>query len=785
MKNFLLSMTLATLVMGFASCSKEIDDNTAGGSGSASAIQFSIKNGKGALVTYADIAEGDQWTVGTLDVYAFSGGNMVGGHKMTAGTDYTVATSGGTSTITVSNTWLTGVSGSTVNFYFVGNDAASTGGAHLATPPTTEAAFVEVLTNKVPDTDSNGKVDRIKPLLLFSSYVKDVALSGKVQKDIVLTRRDARFDIKNELYQTFQINEIYVSNANIQGYIFGAATGVNTPATGSHETIPGPAAAAYNTTTFLATSIFHLYPTTLGKAADGKTEIVIKATIAGNTANFTLKGETVIEANHRYILKLDPVSLTFSVTVADYDEGDEVDTELGGDDAITLNNFSASPNFNQGSLLYQFDSNAGGTFSFNATTTYGTQARLVYVVGNASGLTSPISFTKSSTTTYSGIQTVDAYTVTLPKATTGLFHINLEVYSPNGAGKKVISFTRGAVNVSAVFTDPAFAQWIKDNITNGSNVLTPEQMVAVTEINLSGITNITSLAGLGTFPNLTTLKADGNTGLSSVDLSGNPLIESVSLRNCNLSAIDLSNNTQVTFLDLFGNHVSNLDLSNLPKLDKLVVPTDVTTLDLTNNTNLTEVWAQYTNLTTFTVNSNNTKIEGVYLQNNLNLVSVDVTALKNVKKVYVGNCPLLTSLNVNGCTKLVDLRFGETAVATIDISTNAALEVIVASHSLIPSIDVRHCANLRTLNVAGTGVTSLDLKSNLALQAITFGETGIATLDISKNTKIKDFHCATNTAIHQVIVWDAFDVASPASVFTTRYYVSGSPSIAFVRVSDI
>ena len=696
----------AVFLLGMSSCSKEIDNGIGSGADGTSAVQFTIKNNKGNLVTYA-IAENDQWTVGSYDVYAFSGDNLVGSGKMQAGTDYTLSTVGGTTTITATPTWLGTVAGETVNFYFVGNDATSTGGAHITSVPTSEATFKELLTNTVPDTDNDGYYDNIEPLLLFSAVVPDVALTGKVQKDVVLTRRDARFDIKNELYESFQIDEIYISNANIQANIFGTATGANTPAQGSHETVDC-SALTYDASTFLATSVFHIYPTTLGKAADGNTEIMIKATMGGQTENYTIKNNLEILPNHRYILVLDPLSLTFTVTVADYEEGGEIETEIGGE--ASFGSFTITPtvtnaaNWNAATQVYKFDDNDADELSITVESQYGSSYKTTYVLGDESAITN-YQVTRTRTTTYSGFTVKDVYTIKVPQNSDAgkAFSIKLDIYSPGGEAKETLTFVKGemtdadlkdVVNGNEELAD-AVKEAIKAATGKGENdPITPDDLDKVTSLDVSGANGASSLDGIENLPNLKEINAAGNSNITEVDLSGNPELEKVILDESGITELDCTNNKELTELSLVNcPDLEWLELDN-PKLKILsVTNSKIASFEGSGVPNLTEAaFNESPELKTVDV-SMNQYLERLWIKD---VPELETLSVPDVKILFNINAPKLTTLNLPEVfTSLQSTQLVAINVASVVINA-PTLTILNIDQAKTQNLDISSCESLGT-----------------------------------------------------------------------------------------
>ena len=92
----------------------------------------------------------------------------------------------------------------------------------------------------------------------------------------------------------------------------------------------------------------------------------------------------------------------------------------------------------------------------------------------------------------------------------------------------------------------------------------------------------------------------------------------------NLTAIDLSNNTQLTELNCSYNELSNLDVSNNTQLDELYCSGNkLTRLDLSNNTQLKTLWCVSNNLNSLDL-SKNTQLNGLYCyDNNFSTQAID------------------------------------------------------------------------------------------------------------------------------------------------------------------
>lgn len=254
--------------------------------------------------------------------------------------------------------------------------------------------------------------------------------------------------------------------------------------------------------------------------------------------------------------------------------------------------------------------------------------------------------------------------------------------------------------------DPNFEQALidigvdSDGIVNGSILRSDAE--AITELNVSNplftsdsrrvnelIINvaekIADLTGIEAFINLTKLSCWGGE-ITSLDLSNNPLLETIELVDNQISTINLSQNTEVTLLWLETNALTEVDISNNTKLENIAVGyNQLTSLDVSNNTELWAITAEENQLTTIDV-SNNTKLTNLWVFNNPSFNSVDVS--KNT---------LLSRVGIWG-----------TSIEVLDLSNNPITGLWAENNLLLKHLDVRNGNNLNisTFNVSNTPLLS-------------------------------------------------------------------------------
>ncbi|KAB8288625.1 Por secretion system C-terminal sorting domain-containing protein [Bifidobacterium ramosum] len=181
--------------------------------------------------------------------------------------------------------------------------------------------------------------------------------------------------------------------------------------------------------------------------------------------------------------------------------------------------------------------------------------------------------------------------------------------------------------------------------TDEDGMLSVAERNAVTSFSCYG--GVDSTQGLELFPNLTDLSIED---VSSVDVSKNPKLTSLSLLSGSFASLDVSHNLQLKELNLDGGKLTSVDVSHNPELTKLSVYSNpLSSLDVSHNPKLTELNVQESALASVDV-SKNPLLEILHLRDNK-----------------------LTSLDVTHNPKLIELFASNNALSSLDVSKNPAL----------------------------------------------------------------------------------------------------------------
>lgn len=180
-----------------------------------------------------------------------------------------------------------------------------------------------------------------------------------------------------------------------------------------------------------------------------------------------------------------------------------------------------------------------------------------------------------------------------------------------------------------------------------SGGLTAEEAAGVNSLNFSAYKNIADCTGINAFfPNLVYLYFDGN-DIKTLDVSSLTQLTTLNcLQSKSLTSISLpSSGSKLIELDIRGCSLSSIDLSG------------------------------------------QTNLEVFYCVGSA-LRSIDVSGLYNLLKLYCNNCDLLTELNCEGCSSLIEVYASECIIEKINISGCDSMEYLEIYNNRIAYLDM-------------------------------------------------------------------------------------------------
>ena len=93
---------------------------------------------------------------------------------------------------------------------------------------------------------------------------------------------------------------------------------------------------------------------------------------------------------------------------------------------------------------------------------------------------------------------------------------------------------------------------------------------------------------------------------------------------------------------------------------------------------------------------------------------------------------------------ITHLRCGYNLLKTLDVSQNAALEILYCNANQLTALDVSQNIALTSLDCTNNGLTALDVTNNIALTWLVCAQNQLTTLNIRKNTDLIGLSCGIN-----------------------------------------
>lgn len=207
-----------------------------------------------------------------------------------------------------------------------------------------------------------------------------------------------------------------------------------------------------------------------------------------------------------------------------------------------------------------------------------------------------------------------------------------------------------AIN-ETTFPDANFRSYVSENFDADKNgVLSQSERKNVTSINVKE-KNISKLDGVEYFPNLKTLDCSKNQ-LTSLDVSKNTALTQLKCYVNQLTTLDVSKNTALTLLNCCNNNLASLELPKSTALSELqCYNNQLITLDVSKNTGLGYLVCSINKLTSLDV-SMNTKLGHLSCESN-KLTSLDVSSNIKLRKLYCYD-NLIEELRIRNCPDLIN-----------------------------------------------------------------------------------------------------------------------------------
>jgi len=256
-----------------------------------------------------------------------------------------------------------------------------------------------------------------------------------------------------------------------------------------------------------------------------------------------------------------------------------------------------------------------------------------------------------------------------------------------------------------------------------------------------------------------------NQGLTECDLSGAPNLSRVQVGDNKLTSLNVTNNTALTGLYAENNQLEHLDVSSLTALRVLDVHNNqiTGTIDCSAMGNLSKVDVADNKLDALILPHHSTLYQ-IECSNNENITSLDLSGLTGLDQLSCNYCSLtelncssltavteiyaqgnrIASVDLSACTALKTLNMADNLLSSIDLSKNTALEGLYLYNNTISTLDLTANSNTRWINVNNNGMTSLKLNSSAPVSLLYASYNQLTTIDVPTYSYLSQLHLDHN-----------------------------------------
>ena len=318
------------------------------------------------------------------------------------------------------------------------------------------------------------------------------------------------------------------------------------------------------------------------------------------------------------------------------------------------------------------------------------------------------------------------------------------------------------------FPDSTFREYVKSFDIDKNNLLSNEELEAVTAIYIGGYTevdydrdmstgmfipvytskyNVKSLKGVEYFTNLQILDCSFN-ALDSIDVSKFPLLVYLNCAGNQIKTLNLTSNPALKVLWCCRNQLSSLNVSKNKELEALYCwNNNLSELNVNENENLSVLFCSDNRLTKLDV-SNNTKLWSLSCGRN-SIKQLMINKNPRLIELYAFRNKLIT-IDTKDNSLLSRLSLTKNDLGLVNISSNNALKAFDCGSNYLARLDTASNTELEELYCYETTIGNIDLKHNTALISLDVSNTNLMTLDLSNNTLLQSLDCFGNCRLERL-----------------------------------
>ena len=307
--------------------------------------------------------------------------------------------------------------------------------------------------------------------------------------------------------------------------------------------------------------------------------------------------------------------------------------------------------------------------------------------------------------------------------------------------------------------------------TNLDGEIQTSEAVAYTGGIYAGTQSISNLIGIEAFINITGLDVSQNS-LTTIDLSTNTALTNLYCYFNAITYLNLSTNTALTYVDCSDNQLTSLNIKNGNN-------TNLISFSAINNSGLTCILVDNAAY----MNSNWASGKDAGASYNDLCCTVNIPDA-NFKAALVSNSAINTNLDGEIQCSEATAFTGTIIVNSLNITDLTGIEAFTALTELycqvnqLTSLNLSANTNLTYLSCYDNQLTSLDISANTALGTLDCHINQLTSLDVSANTALTQLGCDSN-------LLTSLNVQNGNNINLTYFDATSNPNLTCIKVDDL
>lgn len=233
----------------------------------------------------------------------------------------------------------------------------------------------------------------------------------------------------------------------------------------------------------------------------------------------------------------------------------------------------------------------------------------------------------------------------------------------------------------------------------------------------------------------------GTNALKQLDLTGLPALESLNCTTAEINTIKLGGNDKLKTIKADANKLKSINLAGAPNLESVSLPIN----------SLTEI------------DLNGVSCASLDLSSNA-LTSLDLSKTSNLESLSVSSNKSLTSINLTGCTSLVNFSAKTTKLGEIDLTGLTALETLDLHAGELTKVTFSGNSELYDIDLSENKLTSIDFKGCPGVVYLSLNNNAFTEMSLKGLEKLSNINLRYNKL--------------------TNFSIENCPSLSTVVVSD-